>query len=68
VKPNTFKNVYAKDPDGEIERQRTYHLNDEEETEIEKADVIDGKYCQYCKLVHSFCIGGAEVADWLKWS
>lgn len=42
TKPKSFKNVYAKDGDAEIERLRTYHLNDDEETEVEKSDIADG--------------------------
>ena len=42
AKANSFKNKYARDPDAGIERARTYHLNDEEETEIEKEDTADG--------------------------
>ena len=42
AKPKSYKNVYAKDADAEIERVRSHHLNDEEETEIEKSDIVDG--------------------------
>jgi len=34
--------VYAKDVDAELERLRTAHLNDDEETEVEKSDLVDG--------------------------
>ena len=44
MKPNTFKNVYAKDADAKIERLRTHHLNDDAETEIESSDVIQGTF------------------------
>lgn len=42
VKAKSFKNVYAKDADAGIERLRTYHLNDDEETEVEKSNTADG--------------------------
>ena len=42
AKPKSYKNVYARDPDAEIQRARTFHLNDEEETEIEQSDTVEG--------------------------
>ena len=42
AKPKSFKQVYAKDVHAEIERVRTYHLNDDDRTEIEKDDVVEG--------------------------
>lgn len=42
AKPKSFRNVYAKDPSAELERLRTSHLNNDEETEVEKEDLIDG--------------------------
>ena len=45
AKAKTNKNVYAKDPDAEIQRIRTFHLNDEEETEIDQSETIEGKHC-----------------------
>ncbi len=43
AKPKTFKNVYAKETETDIERIRTFHLNDEEETEIENSVIVEGK-------------------------
>ena len=43
AKPKSFKQVYAKDVDAEIDRGRTYHLNDDDRTEIEKDDVVEGR-------------------------
>jgi hypothetical protein len=43
AKSKTFKNVYAKEPDSELERLRTSHLNNDEETEVEKSELVDGK-------------------------
>jgi len=34
--------VYAKDVDADLEHLRTAHLNNDEETEIEKSDLVDG--------------------------
>jgi len=42
AKSKSFKNVYAKDVDADVEHLRTSHLNDDEETEIEKCDLVDG--------------------------
>ena len=44
AKAKGFKSVYAKEPDAETERLRTYHLNDDEETEVDKSDTVDGTY------------------------
>ena len=43
AKPKSFKNVYARDPDAGLQRERTYHLNDDGETEIEQGDVVAGE-------------------------
>jgi len=43
AKAKSFKNVYAKDVDAELEHLRTAHLNDDEETEVDKSDLVDGK-------------------------
>ena len=43
AKAKSFKNVYARDPDGALQREHTYHLNDDAQTEVEKPDVVDGK-------------------------
>ena len=43
AKAKSYKNVYAKDPEADIQRLRTFHLNDEEETEIEQEDTADGE-------------------------
>ncbi|KAK7091978.1 hypothetical protein V1264_009592 [Littorina saxatilis] len=40
----SWKNVYAKDPSLEIKRERTHHLDDEEETEVDPDDIVEG-YC-----------------------
>ena len=42
AKAKSFKQVYAKDTDAEIDRARTYHLNDEDRTEVDKGDVVEG--------------------------
>lgn len=42
AKPKSFKNVYAKDQDAGIERARTFHLNDEAETEIDVSETVEG--------------------------
>ena len=36
--------MYAKDEDAEIGTLRTYHKNDEEETEVEKEDIVEGQW------------------------
>ncbi|XP_076083778.1 X-ray repair cross-complementing protein 5-like [Mytilus galloprovincialis] len=38
----SWKKVYAKDADEKISTLRTYHMNDEEETEVEKEDIVEG--------------------------
>lgn len=38
----SWKKVYAKDPDMAIKTDRTYHMDDEEETEVEKDDIVEG--------------------------
>lgn len=43
-KVKSFKKVYAKDEDAEIDTLRTYHKNDEEETEVEKEDIVEGQW------------------------
>ena len=43
AKAKTNKNVYAKDPEAQIIRERTFHLNDEEETEIDQTETVEGK-------------------------
>ncbi len=45
MKTKTYKNVYAKDPEEAITRARTFHLNDVEETEVEKEETVDGQWC-----------------------
>lgn len=40
----SFKKVYAKDEDAEIDTLRTYHKNDEEETEVDKEDIVEGQW------------------------
>ncbi|ELU08335.1 hypothetical protein CAPTEDRAFT_163248 [Capitella teleta] len=42
AKAKSFKNVYARDPNAALERNRAHHLNDAEETEIEREDTVDG--------------------------
>ena len=34
--------MYAKDTDMEVGTLRTFHKNDEEETEVEKEDMVEG--------------------------
>lgn len=36
--------MYAKDEDAEIDTLRTYHKNDEEETEVDKEDIVEGQW------------------------
>ena len=43
AKPKSFKQVFAKDVTAEVERVRTYHLNDDDRTEVEKDDVVEGQ-------------------------
>lgn len=50
----SFKKVYAKDEDAEIDTLRTYHKNDEEETEVEKEDIVEGQFMR---------AGGWEVSN-----
>ncbi|KAL3890820.1 hypothetical protein ACJMK2_003097 [Sinanodonta woodiana] len=38
----SWKRVYARDPDLEVGTLRTQHKNDEEETEVEKEDMVEG--------------------------
>ena len=42
AKGKCFRNVYAKDVDADLERLSTTHLNNDEETEIDKSDLVDG--------------------------
>ncbi|XP_052762081.1 X-ray repair cross-complementing protein 5-like [Mya arenaria] len=37
----SWKAVYAKDPEMEVGKLRTYHKNDEEETEVDKDDMVE---------------------------
>ena len=41
-KAKTFKKVYAKDSDVTVQNVRTFHLNDDAETEIELEDTVKG--------------------------
>jgi len=47
AKGRCFRNVYAKDADAELDRLRTAHLNDDEETEVDKSDLVDGILQKY---------------------
>ena len=38
----SWKKVFAKDADETVSTLRTYHMNDEEETEVEKEDIVEG--------------------------
>lgn len=38
----SWKKVYAKDHDMDVGNLRTFHLNDEEETEIEREEMVEG--------------------------
>ncbi|XP_021378174.1 X-ray repair cross-complementing protein 5-like [Mizuhopecten yessoensis] len=38
----SWKRVYAKEPSEEVGTLRTYHMNDEEETEVDREDMIEG--------------------------
>lgn len=40
----SWKKVYARDPELVVKTERTFHVNDEEETEVEKEDIVEG-YC-----------------------
>ncbi|XP_064652857.1 X-ray repair cross-complementing protein 5-like isoform X2 [Lineus longissimus] len=42
AKTKSMKKVYARDQDAAIQNERTFHLNDEAETEIEKDDTVQG--------------------------
>ncbi|XP_074656219.1 X-ray repair cross-complementing protein 5-like isoform X2 [Tubulanus polymorphus] len=42
AKVKSMKDVYAKDADAEIQKERTFHLNDEAETEVEADDTVQG--------------------------
>ena len=42
ARPVSFKDVYARDPDAQIELERTYHRNDEAETEVDLDDTVKG--------------------------
>jgi hypothetical protein len=48
----SWKKVYAQDTSVAPGALRTYHMNNEEETEVEKEDMVEGWL-----LVNSFCIG-----------
>jgi len=47
--------VYGKDVEAELERLRTAHLNDDAETEVEKADLVDGIVHPRFKACFHFC-------------
>lgn len=40
----SWKKVYTKDPDSAFTTARTFHLNDEQETEIGNDEVVDGEF------------------------
>lgn len=40
----SWKKVYAKNPEMGIKTEKTYHLDDEEETEVERDEIVEG-YC-----------------------
>ena len=42
VLKQSWKRVYARDPDMEVGTLKTYNKNDEEETEVEKEDMVEG--------------------------
>ena len=50
AKSKSYKTVYAKDAEAPIENLRTYHLNNEEETEIEREDTVTGMHCPHTNL------------------
>lgn len=52
----SWKKVYAKDADEKISTLRTYHMNDEEETEVEKEDIVEGEvtFKEFCDLRNIF--------------
>ena len=39
----SWKRVYAKDSREDVGTLRTYHMNNEEETEVEKEDMVEGR-------------------------
>lgn len=41
-KPKGWKNAYAFKLNAKIEQKRSYHINDESQTEITKDDIISG--------------------------
>ena len=38
----SWKKVYAKDPNMVVKNDRTFHMDDEEETEVERDDIVEG--------------------------
>jgi ATP-dependent DNA helicase 2 subunit 2 len=56
-----MKKVYAKDPEAPIQNERTFHLNDEAETEVEKDVTVQGH--RYGKDLVPF---SAEDIDGMK--
>ncbi|KAK7458656.1 hypothetical protein BaRGS_00039108, partial [Batillaria attramentaria] len=40
----SWKKVYARDPDMAVKNERTFHMNNEEETEVDPDDIVEG-YC-----------------------
>jgi len=54
AKAKSFKNVYAKDNDADLERLRTAHLNNDEETEVEQSDLVDGNLLHLVYLLLLF--------------
>lgn len=53
--------MYAKDEDAEIDNLRTYHKNDEEETEVEKEDIVEGQWLSLWRVEGVKCGGKNRV-------
>ena len=47
MKFKNFKNVYSARADAEIERSREYHLIDDQQTEVDKNEVIEGIFFSF---------------------
>ena len=46
----------------EVGTLRTYHKNDEEETEVEKEDMVEGKILMYSVT----CVNPFSLVDWYR--
>ena len=46
----SWKRVYAKDPDMVIKNERTFHMDDEEKTEVDRDDIVEGELQCLCTV------------------